>query len=87
MLGTFMERMMEMRVVDIEDEWLKEEWVEDSVIEIWEVNEKGGQENHDVSDATCCLLQFADTDLGLAVLWVYGDSSEEILLQEVKSYK
>jgi hypothetical protein len=33
-----------------------------------------------VSDATCCLLQFADTDLGLAVLWVYGDSSEEILL-------
>jgi hypothetical protein len=42
MLGTFMERMMEMRIVDIEDEWLKEEWVEDSVIEIWEVNEKGG---------------------------------------------
>ena len=80
MLGTFMERMKEARVVDIEDEWLKEGWVEDSVIEIWEVNEKGGWKNHGVSDATCCLLQFADTDFGLAVLWVYGDSREEILL-------
>jgi hypothetical protein len=38
------------------------------VIDIREVNEKGGWENHGVSDATSGLLHFADIDLGFAVL-------------------
>jgi hypothetical protein len=80
MLGTFTERMKETKFVDIEDEWLKEGWAEESVIEIWEVNEKGGWENHGVSDATSGLLHFANIDLGLAVLWVYENPREETLL-------